>query len=833
MKLIYMYLKGYKPLSLSDIETFEYTPDKDWQLILGSNGSGKSSILRAASPNVSDKKEFRKDGIKITHWLDADGSVYKLRSDYGNSPKHSFIKCADIDDEGYELNDGNTVTIQTELTETHLRYNKYIHSLLTQQLKFTTMPRGAREDLLLGISGIDFTYALGLFDSLKKSHRDAIGAIKHLDVKYTELCSRIDSMGETEKIKAEVHRLEKETERLLEFTDWSITDMLPFRKALDDNQAELNNLIIEADKVRVNLTKLTDNNNIDLGTYGNKKTFDNIIIADNFHIEELNGKIKETTAELSELSVIVQRLEAAPESLDLDTVRDELQKLDVRLANWNMKTVGHYIDLPAAMILIQEQYQRFLVLQEEVPTDLEIFTMEEANEIKHQNSLISKDYTKAKMKVERLATRISHIQTARDGDVACPKCEYVIRGDDSLNDHSFEVIKKEHELALQEFSVLEESKDIITKQAEALSTSLRLFNQLRDIIGLFPPSSDMWRSIGKLRDILMTPAKTIDVLVLEIKTIESLIERDSLKERKEKLEEYYYLIKLSKENNIAVKHEELENVLKEHIRTRSTIKESLNIFTSIQKQHSKLEEIVKTMENLSKERWKLTIDLINAQGAFDVTTAVKEMQLQMGTMRKSIVQWEEFVGRRDYLATETEELRKKKKYYENLLKALSPTYGLIGKQLRSSIQMFCDNVNSILEEIWEHELLIEIPKDEKKLSFNFSLIVDGAERDEVKLGSEGEQDVINLAVTLVIMAQKKLQGYPLFMDEVGRSFDYKHRKNLLEYIKRLIVTDSVSQLLMVNHFSADYGGITDSDVIVLNDSNIQIISDFNRVVKIT
>ncbi len=64
MRITQLVLEQYKRLMLSDIQRFEYNPRNNMQLIIGSNGSGKSSVLEEMTPLPAHHSNFAKGGRK-------------------------------------------------------------------------------------------------------------------------------------------------------------------------------------------------------------------------------------------------------------------------------------------------------------------------------------------------------------------------------------------------------------------------------------------------------------------------------------------------------------------------------------------------------------------------------------------------------------------------------------------------------------------------------------------------------------------------------------------------------------------------------------------------
>ena len=66
MTIIKLILHKYKRfMFINNITTLVYTPETNTQIILGSNGCGKSSLLSMLNPLPADKKDFDTDGIQV------------------------------------------------------------------------------------------------------------------------------------------------------------------------------------------------------------------------------------------------------------------------------------------------------------------------------------------------------------------------------------------------------------------------------------------------------------------------------------------------------------------------------------------------------------------------------------------------------------------------------------------------------------------------------------------------------------------------------------------------------------------------------------------------
>ena len=105
MRIIRLELRGYIRLGVCNIDHLIYTPESNYQLILGTNGSGKSSLIYELSPLPAHHSQYTKDGLKhIT--IEHRGATYQLISDF-KTGKHSFSIDGDEN-----LNRGGTQQVQ-------------------------------------------------------------------------------------------------------------------------------------------------------------------------------------------------------------------------------------------------------------------------------------------------------------------------------------------------------------------------------------------------------------------------------------------------------------------------------------------------------------------------------------------------------------------------------------------------------------------------------------------------------------------------------------------------------------------------------------------------
>jgi recombinational DNA repair ATPase RecF len=171
MKIIKLILRDYNLLFLNNIREIIFTPIKKTNLILGTNGSGKSSLLKELSPLVFDKKHFGENGYKEVH-IEHNNKMYILTQE-GN-------KCS-FKENGVELNASANRKVQSTLVKEKLKYDIDYHKLFLGITNFTTMSPSERKEWLIRLSNVNYDYSLGYFKRLLSRDRDIRGTIKILN----------------------------------------------------------------------------------------------------------------------------------------------------------------------------------------------------------------------------------------------------------------------------------------------------------------------------------------------------------------------------------------------------------------------------------------------------------------------------------------------------------------------------------------------------------------------------------------------------------------------------------------------------------------------------
>ena len=124
-----------------------------------------------------------------------------------------------------------------------------------------------------------------------------------------------------------------------------------------------------------------------------------------------------------------------------------------------------------------------------------------------------------------------------------------------------------------------------------------------------------------------------------------------------------------------------------------------------------------------------------------------------------------------------------------MIEALSPESGLIAKSINSFLNGYLSEMNTIINSVWSYnmELLPCEVDSENDLNYKFKVKVNHDEIiEDISKLSSSMQEIVNLAFKIVFVKYLGLAGYPLILDEFGRTMDAEHRQSAYDIIDRVL-----------------------------------------------
>lgn len=820
MKILSLKLEGYRRLVLAQIRYLEYRPNSPFQLILGTNGSGKSSLISELSPLPGDKSDFYKGGYKEIE-IDHRGSRYLLTSTFKHGSKHSFIR------DGIELNPGGTVLVQKELVLKDFGYTDELHQILTGRLNLTHMVPQKRREWITSLSSADYSYAIGVHKKLMSAARDHLGAARQLKRQLVD---------EVAKIKA-----------LPDASDWG--------SLIDQLQAELETLLtarVHDDGVRFNLNEIERKrkqlfDRLDTQFRGLTRTSvtplsrfesDEALLKSHQNLEtEINvqrGLSEQYQKEFAELENFVGQF-----SGDIEVDRnmltkatqdalDEIEELSGRIVRFRDVQSPDIAEAETLhnlalfqTVLDQLPYngdQRFSRAQIES-------TRSELAELKSQRELRLNERA-------RTQGRIQMMETARD--LQCPSCKYVWK--EGYSQREVDALKQR---CTEIDFWLDENQpriDELTTYSENAEEYLEYFRKFRYQANSFPRLQPLWDALMETGAIYDWPNIRLDLLAtwaedvgIQAEIARKQVKVNELKQaltRAELADSHQHL-----QRRATQLQELIGGIASNIVKLREELSKSSRVIDAARF----VDDNKRMLESFRAEMQALYNDGVEAIRQQAINTAVRELQTQLGSYRHQLGERRTLEGIIEDLERRTRLMEERYESLSLLARALSPNEGVIAEQISGFIKTLVAQMNSVISSIWTYDLaVLPCALEDGDLNYKFPLQpCDGEEpREDIRDGSTAMLDVVNFAFRLTVLLYKGFNDYPLYLDEFSSSFDEQHRVNAMAFVKQLMDNNRHSQLFFVSHYAANNGGFTDPEILVTDDSNIAVSGEYNKHVTI-
>lgn len=819
-------LEGYKRCSMA-AQVLEIRPHSPLQIILGTNGSGKSSVLAEMSPLPGKPSDFSKGGIKefdCTH----RGSNYQLVSRYsGGSGKHSFIK-----DDGEELNKGGTLQIQKDLVFQEFGLNKDRLDLLLGLTRFTDMSVAQRREWLTLLSPVDLTYAFSQLKQVKTVKRDTDGVVKHTAQRINRESQDFPSEHERTALRKRVETLTTTLNTLFQNSqggEAATLDITQFETTLKTLCEALHRVLGQYPRLPPSLQVKTQ-----------QEASEAVLVLDQ-QVKQLQERLQEKQSRYMELER--QRPDTSvtftPE--DVKTLESQVGELQKRLSELPEPTgTEHFplIDLsgdPEAQTYFTTVMGEWEALLLAFPDNRDRkFTRESLHAADQKLKQLQQAITKRE---DRLVTIHHRLQTLKACEaIHCPECKHQFRP--GVDPNEVTTVQREQEGLRESLIPLQKEVETLREFMEAGQEYLdyrRRFQQLGRQHPRLVDFFSVWVTQGLLhtpRDYQSEYSRWRSQMLLAIKR--GVLNRD--------LTQHQSQLALAKDTERFQNHQ-LQDQLK------SLQKEIQELTGSVRKRQQELSQTRRAVEvgvTYTTELKRAIESLESFLGSvpklleYDLERLIKErvreVQLQLAQAQETLSKSDVREGVLRDLESQHQEVLRDQSDYGVLLKALSPNGGLIGRYLLGFMQVVAQFLNSVIAKVWTYPLEILPSKiDREELDYRFPLNVnqETVMAPDIELGSSGHRDIINFAFRLLAMRFLGLEDFPLYLDEVGNMFDEEHRIRLVRLIENMLETQHVSQVFFISHYITTHGALEKAaDVCVIDDTNITVPVVYNEHVTI-
>jgi len=811
MKIISIYLKGFRPLLLAKIDSIELSIDKMTTLIIGTNGCGKSSLLREATPFPAQPSNYLEEGekrIKIEH----NGHLYELISILSKNGKHTFIK------DGIDVHSNANASVHMDMVVKEFNYTPLVHKLLIGELKFTDMSVSERRNILTEISPLELQYAITLHNKAKESLRDSHAVLKHLVNKSTDAQTKLKQLDIPEDTDSKQQELEQQLNSLIPFT----TQKLPSSNAtflvIESLYAEMNqikNQLLKFDDTRVPTEGINsvDELNEYIGTCIGK-------------LSAIQTLINDLTKEASELSDLTHSFDGTvPNASHL---QNEIKEIKGSLNSIPVIELGNddcleYI--PNLHFLANEISNLFLF-------NTPIRTSEECKDILDGYNYIEARLTRTIQSISNLTDKLEHYNKDLE-TITCPKCTHEF----NLKGISIEDTIKEIEQSIINVSKIKADLmaelEILRPQAEEVNELYRLLTKIGRMKKEINLPFSFWDKFNSNLEILKNPSLFLNHICKWEQNIDMHSKRLECTKRLKYLETC--LTTYDKYNGqVNERVITIENSINHYLNEKKLLNEQINTCKLILKNvtnYSRLQEQGNNILKRLSEQFKLATDSLIQE---DAKKQCEQLYNDLATIKGLLNKRNHLTNTIKELEDEYKKVLFKQKGWLVVEENLSPKTGIIADEMLGFITSYVDSINLIIKQVWAYTLKVEACNmDNGALSYTFPFKSTVNTIKDIALGSQSQQEIINLSFMIVMREYLNLHDYPVYLDETGATFDYNHRTSLYSYIKTFIDMKLCSQVFMVNHYNDIITGLSNHDIVVIDNRNVIVPDVYNEKTTIT
>ena len=482
MKLISIELKEFIPMSLTRKKYFKLEPKEIIQVILGTNGSGKTSLIREIVPCATARELYRKNGFKKAIY-EHNHKTYILSYD-ASTNTHSLTE------DTKELNESGNLKDQELLVYQIFGINNFIRSLITGELRFSQLGPQKRRELFTAMSPVSFDYGLEFFSKAKESLNNTSAALRRTKKQLVEEIQKVvtDEQYKTlidtnKELHKELTILLNERAPIAQSSESLTRDQEQAYQRLSELVGRVFNLPTQAPLgLQINGLEALE---LEIRGYGEKLSAKESLLRDRSSQHEA---LKQKLASVANVS-----------NNSLTEVKARIAELESKKTQLLAQLKGQYDPSLHASIAQGLDDHTYVRLQE-------IFATLPLNEDLHFSNA---HFTQTKEKFEVLSTRLQelhHTQTRLQTQIAeierheadplttCPQCSHKwIVGFDA---HNLQALRKTYK---ENLALIESTKSEKQNTEQSLSEMQDFFNKYKEYV-FIKNSNRHWDSLWQQLD---------------------------------------------------------------------------------------------------------------------------------------------------------------------------------------------------------------------------------------------------------------------------------------------------------------------------------------------
>lgn len=823
MKIQRLELFGYTRIAANNINHLIYTPENPFQLIVGTNGSGKSSLLNELSPLPAHSSNYTKEGFKKITILHG-GKTYQLDSIF-KTGKHSFLV------DGEEYNPGGTQEVQKNLVWQHFKINKDIHELMTGEIRLTTLSPTDRRKWIQMISRTDYGYVMGVFKRVASRLRDQQGAMKHLNQRLIQEHQNLLQLGDVEGLEERANKLKQELnsmmlERIPNLEDFQT--LMHVLRGLEEQVEQdartffANMALIPNGKSYLGMDDVLMDHTSKVSTIQSERALLERGTAEYTEMENIISSVnRDSTATLEDIPGLI----AEEERLIENILSNQPSYANSDLAVWRTTS-----DPVSAERDLKSITPELTVILNELPVNADRGFSRE----KHEEA--DMDAKRLVSLIDNLDARIRHNQDRlklmeEAQQSQCPSCKYVWRPG-----YSDREAAENKQMTAELIAEQAKAQEALVKVREYLERSgevAELYRRFNQYTVSFSRLSPLWDTMLTTQ-LLQNDPRSCTLLIRQY--AEELRGQAAIEDANRRISNYRevgaHQAQLGQLSHMTQRMAALQEEIRRRTDNLLLLQEDKQTIEQFRRKLDNLYVISKRLEEAGQKINGVQSKLIDAIRNDLIDETVNTHQLELAGITRRLSERESQTGIIKDLETSRIKVENDVRSLDVLTKTLSPNGGLIADQLRGDIGGLVANINSVIGCVWTYEMEVQpCGLTSTELDYRFPVHIPTSPNrssPDVLKTSKGQRQIIDLAFQLTVMLYLDLNDYPLFMDEPGEGFDEQHRVRLMDFVKQLMDSGRHSQLFMISHYASNHGGFNNAEILVLDGSNITLPGRYNQ-----
>lgn len=856
MKITGITLEKLTAFKLSGIKRLEMTCTSALQIVLGTNGSGKSNLLLQLSPNPPGRSDYEDketgEAGKRTITIEDNGSLYTLTSDFSNhkSP-HSFIR------DGEELNEGGTTGLQQDLVKFWLNYSPLTETLCRVGFDLCGMSSVPRKTLLLQLNPFNMMFILERYKKVASQVRACKNNLNMLAERKGKLETQLLDESLIQELSREYTESVDEERRMVECRamvtqekSTHLRDNAHLRGTGHENNVET--VIGTAQRI-IKAVGRESPFFKDVNRDDPDRQLDQTISSLGF----MEGTIARKESELAEL---IHELETHKSSMQEITETEAATEIRLRIKGIEDELVDlkqDYAQNPIPESEIKSCLEQLPLLKETLSKfiDCPIQLMSQKTIRLKRDKLFHIDMLSQQLMRERsqVSGRIEYLEKSRKlrlSDIPQTNCagmECPLYANFRLTHDAVvaELEQKTQRLASIDhfFARAKPYMDAQVKQLDAMEPYVGYITTLIEIIGNCPAIKPIFSNAPMIGVLQKSP-------MVYAQRVQDFIERSMRTHRIKDLDIKLFQEQLHLEKSTSATDSErsrlktLIDVREEKIfECRRDLESSRTKhmgFKYLEGRIRRYKELTHALE-MCQRKVDTALQYHQAQQHYqliqileeDITTRLNELHVRVREI-SGILREQDILRARytEEVMAQISTIEHRKKEWEHVEYALDR---IPHERMVKFLNRMISIMNAFIAQVWTYEFKI-LPMDpDKKLDYTFpyTIVQDGnkARVPDIKFGSKAQKAMINIAFNFAIRKIQHLENYPLFLDEVGDEFDNAHKHTFLNLLKMMVDEEVVSQIFLVNHHAVMHEGLINSETLVLNDNNVITPANYNLHAK--